>query len=276
MNKIFFFICLCASFSHIFCALPPHLEFVYDLDNLPVLTKTLVQPYVSAFFNNFPIGSDNFTFNFTLSKKNYTFTFSNIELRNLIIDWNDCKITPCDDNSLNLSIKNVTSSVYFNYLLSQGTHTIQQDASTPFILNLTVTNIIVNLQFIPTTANSLGFISQINILDFTLANMTFSSNLTHSVTNWPLFGELFINQTASFKQQLQMIILLRTQLIVTTFMAQTIVLMHQAATDEQFVGDRLTVDLRIIGCPQINKTGVGNSTKYILTVPADFSMGWTS
>jgi len=75
--------------------------------------------------------------------------------------------------------------------------------------------------------------------------------LTSSVINWPLFGELFINQTASFKQHLQMIVMLRIQLIVTTIMAQTFLSGHQAATQEQFIGEHLIIDWRIIGCPQI-------------------------
>jgi len=274
MKILLIFIFFIITLSYI----PPRLEIVYDLDTLPDLTTSFIKPYISSFFQKFAEGTVPYEMSFSWNKKNYTLNFSNIYFRNLIIDWNSTEITPSDNNTFNLSINRLNSSAYFDYLILQDTRVILEDKSTPFIFNFTLWDILVQVQFVETTNNSLGFIVQPTSLNFTFDKnlFNFSSNLTSSPIVWPLFNEIFFIQIDNFVQQLKQIIMSRFQLWSTSFFTQKVESKHAPSGIQEFKGDSLTIDFKVTGCPNITKTLTGNSTKNMFLVPADFSLRWSS
>ena len=62
--------------------------------------------------------------------------------------------------------------------------------------------------------------------------------------------------------------------MINAYFARIVQSMHAPSEMEQFKGERLSADLSIVGCPRIIKNTVGNATKYILKIPAEFYLGW--
>ena len=274
MKNFLTFLFICASFSHIFSTLLPHLELIYDLDDLPNLISSLIKPCVNSYFDQFPIGSDPYTFSFTNANKNYTAAFSNINLKNLIIDWNHTEIIPSDNNSFSLLIKNLNSSIHSNYHIYQVHQTpvsVGEDESNPFIFNLTLYDILLQADFVETTNNSYGFIVQIKNLSFIYdQNLIFSSTIRSSTMLLQYFNDLFINEYDSLVKQLKTIIISQLNEKITDFFVRNIVSLYQTNGNTLFENYSLKLDSRISGCPQINNIFEGNSSKYIIKVPVDF------
>ena len=271
-------------FSLALAAFPPHLELSYDLDDIPIAFATIIKPYINFFFQNYALASDPYVFTFSKNSStgvaNYTLIASTIHLKNLSVDWNNTKIIPSDNNTFSVFVKRLNASVCFNYNVTQNTILKDYKLNNPYILNMSMFDLNLTGQFLEvpfSVNNTQGFM--VSLLNLTFTFDKTSIVLSPTITNTNMTGmvliELFVNRFSDTVQQWRNIMMDHLRKMINAYFAATVQSLHAPSEMEQFKGESLAADLSIMGCPRIVKNIVGNTTKYMLKIPAEFYLGWT-
>ena len=273
-------------FSLALTAFPPHLELSYDLNDIPIAFATVIKPYINYFFQTYALASDPYVFSFSKNSSNvitnYTLIASEIHLKNLSVDWINTKMLPSDNNTFSVFVKRANASVCFNYIIGQKGIMGTPIQNNPFILNMSLIDLNVTGQFqeVPFSINNTrGFTVSLLNLTFTFDKtaIVLSPDIIRStnITGY-VFNELFVNRVNDTVVQWKNIMIDHLRKLINAYFAKIVESTHAPSDMEQFKGESLAVDLSIMGCPRIVKQTVGNSTKYILKIPAEFYLGWRS